>query len=211
MFEEFLLSLIGSLLMIIKELGYWGIFLGMAIESSFFPFPSEVILIPAGALVAQGEMVFFWIFIAGVMGSIVGALINYFLALYLGRTTVSLLISKYGKAFFLNKKKLGKSDEYFRKHGEVTTFIGRLIPGIRQLISLPAGFSKMNLFKFSLFTALGAGLWSAILIYVGYFFGTNTEMIMGNITYFLLLFSLIIITIYVLLKRKNNKKSKHSD
>jgi len=206
MLFELFHSLIEVLLSIIKELGYIGVFIGMTIESSFFPFPSEIILIPAGALVARGEMSFVLVFLAGLLGSLTGALINYFLALFLGRTAVNLLISKYRRIFFINKEKLKKSDDYFKKHGEITTFIGRFIPGIRQLISIPAGFSRMNLFKFCLFTGLGAGLWTAILIYIGYFFGSSieaTQKIM--ITLILLLFCMIILIIYILLNKKYKK------
>ena len=202
MILEFFFSLIGTLIAIIKELGYFGIFLGMVIESSFFPFPSEVLLVPAGALVARGEMIFSLVFIAGLLGSLVGAFINYFLALFLGRTAIDFLVSKYGKFMFLNKEKIKNSDKYFLKHGEITTFVGRLIPGIRQLISLPAGFSKMNLFKFSFFTALGAGLWTAILIYTGYVFGNNIDLIKGNLTLVLLVFALIVILLYLIRRNK---------
>jgi len=203
MLLELFSQLIGILLSIIKELGYIGIFIGMTIESSFFPFPSEVILIPAGALVAKGEMSFGLVFVAGLLGSLVGALINYFLALYLGRTTIDLLISKYGKIVFLNKEKLKKSDDYFKKHGSITTFVGRFIPGIRQLISLPAGFSRMNLFKFCLFTGLGAGIWAAILIYIGYFFGSSiSSELKAIITLIFIAVSLIILLIYIIYKKK---------
>ena len=205
MLFELFFQLIEILLSIIKELGYLGIFIGMAIESSFFPFPSEIILIPAGALVARGEMSFFLVFLVGLLGSLTGAMINYFLALYLGRTSIDLLVSKYGKVLFINTRKLKKTDDYFIKHGEITTFIGRLIPVIRQLISIPAGFSRMNLFKFSLFTALGAGIWTMTLICVGYFFGNNYEWINGNrsiITLILLLLSSIILVIYIIYKKK---------
>ncbi len=213
MFEIFY-NLIEALIAVIKELGYLGIFIGMTIESSFIPFPSEIILIPAGALVAKGEMAFLFVFLAGLFGSLAGALINFFLALLLGRTAVDFLVSKYGKILFINKEKLKKSDDYFRKYGEITTFIGRLIPVIRQLISLPAGFSRMNIFRFCLFTSLGAGIWALILIYIGYIFGNNADVIQRNIdsiTIILLLFSSIILIIYILWiknKRKNGKISK---
>ena len=115
MFEIFY-NLIEALIAVIKELGYLGIFIGMTIESSFIPFPSEIILIPAGALVAKGEMAFLFVFLAGLFGSLAGALINFFLALLLGRTAVDFLVSKYGKILFINKEKLKKSDDYFRKY-----------------------------------------------------------------------------------------------
>jgi len=203
-----MLQFIEILLSIINRLGYFGIFIGMTIESSFFPFPSEIILIPAGALVARGEMVFIFVFLAGLLGSLVGALINFSLAFFLGRKTIDLLISKYGKFLFITKKKLKRSDNYFKKHGEITTFIGRLIIGVRQFISLPAGFSKMNLFKFCLFTALGAGIWTMILTYTGYFFGGDIDLTLKIIiTLLLVLFSLIVVLIYL----GNRKKHKNTD
>ena len=198
-------SLIESVLLLINNLGYLGIFIGMTIESSFVPFPSELILIPAGALIARGEMSFFPVFFAGLLGSITGALINYFLALTLGRRTVDFLVNKYGKFLFLNKKKLKRTDLYFKKHGEITTFIGRLIPLVRQEISLPAGFARMHLSKFILFTALGAGIWTGILIFVGYFFGSNAQPVLKIITGVLLVLSMIFLLIYYL-RQKNNKK-----
>ncbi len=202
---EIISQVVDSLLSITKELGYLGIFIGMLIESSFFPFPSEVILIPAGALIAKGEMAFGLVFLAGLLGSMAGALINYSLAFYLGRNTVNALINKYGKIFFITQKHLEKSDEYFKRHGEITTFVGRLIMGIRQLISLPAGFSKMNLFKFCFFTALGAGVWTLLLIYLGYVLGsdiTSTQKI--PITIILILLSAIVSIIYIIWNKKKN-------
>ncbi|HIG94905.1 MAG: hypothetical protein QT05_C0051G0015 [archaeon GW2011_AR13] len=210
MIFELFSQLISTILSIINELGYLGIFLGMTIESSFIPFPSEVILIPAGALIYQGQMNFILVFIAGLLGSLTGALINYFLALYLGRTLVDLLIIKYGHILFINKNQLEKSDNYFKKHGEITTLIGRLIPVIRQLISLPAGFSKMNLFKFCLFTSLGAGIWTLILILIGYFIQGNILWFIQNktiITIIMLIFSSIILLGYMLKKRYQINKN----
>lgn len=202
MVVEYLSQLVEALLSLIGELGYIGIFIGMTIESSFFPFPSEVILIPAGALIARGEMAFLPVFFAGLLGSLVGALISFFLAFFLGRKTVDFLISKYGKFLFITRKKLKKSDYYFKKHGEVTIFIARLIPLVRQIISLPAGFSKMSLFKFILFTALGAGIWTALLIYVGFFFGSQVESTLKLITLTIMLISLSIIIAYILVNKK---------
>ena len=200
----FLHQIIEILLSTIKEIGYLGIFIGMALESSFFPFPSEAILIPAGVLVARQEMTFSFVFLAALSGSLIGALINFFLALFLGRAVIDLLISKYKRVFFITHARLEKSDSYFKKYGEIATFIGRLIPVVRQLISLPAGFSRMDLFKFCLFTLLGAGLWALILIYIGYFFGNNSTWLNENlnmVTLIILLFSLIILIISILRKK----------
>lgn len=192
-------EVIQSLLELVHNLGYLGIFLGMTLESSFFPFPSEAVLIPAGALAAQGRMTIFTSFLMGTLGSVAGAVINYYLALFLGRRTVDSLVDKYGKFLFLNKKKLRKSDKYFDKHGEITIFVARLIPVVRQLISLSAGFLKMNVWRFSLYTALGAGIWSMVLVLVGFFFGTNFSW--GAVIVFIIIFVGLIIFSYRFLNR----------
>ena len=153
--------------------GYWGIFIMMAIESSFVPFPSEVVLIPAGYLVQQGEMNLVWVMLAAFMGSMVGAWVNYLLAMSLGRK----FLYRYGHYFLMPPHTLDKLERFFKTHGAVSTFTGRLIPGIRQLISIPAGFSRMNWAVFSLYTFLGAGLWSVLLIGLGYLLGDNQEAI----------------------------------
>ena len=180
----------------------------MTIESSFFPFPSEIVLIPAGTLVARGEMNALIVFLSGLSGSILGAWINYFLAFFLGRNIIEALIAKYGPFFFITKKSLRRTDLYFEKHGEITTFVGRLIFVIRQMISLPAGFSKMHFGKFTLYTSLGAGIWTGVLIAVGYFFGSDFPPVLKIVTAILFGLSLITIFIYYILKVKNsNKKS----
>jgi membrane protein DedA with SNARE-associated domain len=158
---------------LIFDWGYLGIFLLMAVESSFIPFPSEIILIPAGYLASKGDMSLGMIMGAALGGSLVGAFINYYLALLLGRK----ILKRYGKYFFISENALEKMDNYFDKHGAISTFIGRLIPGIRQLISIPAGLSRMNLAVFSIYTALGAGVWALILTMLGYFIGENQELI----------------------------------
>ncbi|MEK6906699.1 MAG: DedA family protein [Nanoarchaeota archaeon] len=207
MLTEIVSNFINSILLIIKDMGYLGIFIGMVIESTFIPLPSEIILIPAGVLVAKGEMSFLIVFLAGVFGSLVGAIINYFLALYLGRAAVDMLILKYGKLFFVSNEKIKKSEVFFTNHGGITTFIGRLIPGMRHLISIPAGFSRMNFSRFCLFTILGAGVWSAVLIYTGYFFGDNADLMKSNIN--TILISLVMLSIVILISYLLwNKKKK---
>ena len=163
----------------------WGllfIFVFMAIESSFIPFPSEVVMIPAGFLAARGELglgsplVAVLVALAvGVLGSLAGAYVNYYLALWVGKP----FLEKYGKWFFLKPAALERACEVFNKYGAATTFVCRMVPAIRQLISIPAGIARMPLGSFTLFTALGAGVWTAILVFVGYGLGKTA----GDITY----------------------------
>lgn len=163
----------------------WGfllVFVFMAVESSFIPFPSEVVMIPAGFLAARGELGLSSPFLAvsvavlvGVLGSLAGAYANYFIALYVGKP----FLEKYGKYFFVKPEPLNRACEVFNKYGAATTFVCRLVPVIRQLISIPAGISRMPLGAFTLFTGLGAGIWTAILAFVGYVIGRST----ADITY----------------------------
>lgn len=187
--------------------GYAGIFVLMTIESTVIPFPAELILIPAGALVAQGTFSWWLVLAAATIGSVVGALINYALAYYLGRKPLNALIHRYGKFIFIDEKAVLKTEDYFMKHGHITTFIGRLIPGVRSFISLPAGFARMNLVAFSIFTALGAGVWSALLMLLGFLLGANSELIRARIeTITFLLLLLCAVLLYVYLKRKKSRR-----
>lgn len=189
---------------LIFDWGYLGIFIMMVIESSFIPFPSEIVLIPAGYLASQGEMSIAMIMLSALGGSMVGAFINYYLALTLGRN----IIIKYGKYFFIKVESLEKIENFFVKHGHISTFTGRLIPGIRQLISVPAGLARMNLAQFSLFTALGAGIWALVLTLLGFYIGENEKLIntyLREITITVLLCLVIIVGVYYTIKKKRNK------
>lgn len=178
--DPFLAALAGHLESIASAAPTWGlilVFVFMAIESSFIPFPSEVVMIPAGFLSARGEMQSLpLVVLAGIAGSIAGAFVNYYLALFVGRP----FLERYGKWFFISREHLDRACEVFNKYGAATTFVCRLVPVIRQLISIPAGISRMPLCSFTLFTALGAGLWTALLAFVGHWLGKNV----GEISYY---------------------------
>ena len=185
----------------IFQMGYLGIFALMAIESSFIPFPSEIVLVPAGYLASKGEMDIALIFISALAGSMVGAFINYYGALFIGRS----FLERYGRYFFISQESLEKMDRFFQAHGHVSTFTGRLIPGIRQLISIPAGLSRMNLKVFSFYTALGAGIWTLILILLGYLMGENEALIkeyLHQITFVAVGSAILIGLVYYYFQRK---------
>lgn len=167
---------INWILATVHDWGYTGIFILMALESTVLPVPSELVLIPAGYLAHQGQMNFWLIVLASTVGSLVGASINYAFALWVGRP----FLERWGRYFFVRPELLHKTDAFFIKHGAVSTFTGRLIPGIRHLISLPAGLTRMDLGKFAFYTSLGAGIWSLVLTLFGYFLGGNEELIKQN-------------------------------
>jgi len=182
---------------IVGKIGYWGIMGLMTIESSFIPFPSEVIVPPAAYLAQQGQMNIYLVILAGIMGSLLGALINYYLALFLGRKIIYT---------FINNKKLDKAEKYFLKYGNVSTLIGRLVPVVRQLISIPAGFSKMKLKSFIFYTFLGSGIWVIILAILGYSFGSNQEVLekyYSQISLFFIVLAIILATVIIIKKQKS--------
>ena len=188
----------------IGDMGYWGIFLLMFLESTFFPFPSEIIMIPAGYLAFKGEMNLYMVVLMGILGSVGGALFNYYLAKHFGRK----FILKYGKYFFIKEETLDKLEAFFLKHGELSTFNGRLIPGIRQLISLPAGLAQMNVAKFAFYSGLGAGIWVIVLVAIGYLLGSNEELISEYLktATVIALISVVFITIFYVVRHKRRKE-----
>lgn len=194
------------------HMSYLTITILMAIESTFVPLPSELVLPPAAYLASQGELNFFLIVLFATIGCVIGALINYTLSFYLGRVIIyGLADSKYAKLFFINRQKLQHAENYFIENGNTSTFIGRLIPGIRHLISIPAGLAKMDLKKFILYTFLGSALWNTILSALGYYFGENEELLMTyfhELKYVFLVLGAIFILYLVFVKgKKKNKKS----
>jgi membrane protein DedA with SNARE-associated domain len=193
-FIDWILATVGSW-------GYLGIFVLMALESTVLPVPSELVLIPAGYLAHQGRMNFVLILLASTFGSLAGASLNYAFALWVGRP----FLERYGKYFFVRPALLHKTDAFFIKHGAVSTFSGRLIPGIRHLISLPAGLTRMNFATFSFYTCLGAGLWSLVLTLLGYFVGGNETLIKDNLpllTGAIIVFAALILTVYFVWQRR---------
>jgi membrane protein DedA with SNARE-associated domain len=187
---------INWLLATILKLGYPGIFLLMAMESSVIPIPSELVMPPAGYWAVEGKMNLWAAIFCGTMGSLVGAYANYFTAHYLGRP----LVLKYGKYVGITEEKFAKVETFFHKHGEISTFIGRLLPVVRHLISLPAGLAGMNHSKFATYTLLGAGLWCSVLAGIGYIIGDNQQLIMEyshQAVIGVLVFSIGLIALYI--------------
>ena len=201
MLERFIDWLLKTLL----DLGYPGIIALMAMESSILPVPSELVMPPAGYWAAKGQMSFPIALVCGVVGSIIGALANYYGAQLIGRP----LIRRYGKYVLLSEKNLLRSERFFAEHGEISTLIGRLFPVIRHLISIPAGLHRMPLPRFILYTAVGAAVWCAILTWIGYFLGQHegvlrTEEIHRYVTWAVVVLipvTLIAIWIYVVRRR----------
>ena len=156
---------------VLEHLNYWVVMLFMAIESSFSPFPSEVVVPPAAWLATvKDELNIVLVVIFATLGADIGALINYYLALWLGRPVVYRFAnSRLGRICLIDEEKIKQAEAFFQKHGVISTLVGRLVPGVRQLISIPAGLSKMHVGKFLLYTTIGAGLWNIALALIGYF------------------------------------------
>lgn len=163
-----------------NNMNYASITALMTVESSFIPFPSEVVIPPAAYIASKPEsdLNIFLVVLFGTIGALIGAYINYFLAMFLGRPVIyKLADSKFGKAMLLSGDKVKYAEEYFNKHGKTSTVVGRLIPAVRQLISIPAGLAKMNLLTFTIYTTIGAGAWNMILALLGYLAHGQADLI----------------------------------
>jgi membrane protein DedA with SNARE-associated domain len=188
----------------IGTMGYSGILFLMFIESTFIPLPSELVIPPAGYLIYQKQMNWIGVIASGTAGSVLGALFNYGIAIYLGRP----IILRYGKYVGVSENHFRKGEDFFLRHGNISTFIGRLILGVRHYISFPAGLCRMNLMKFCFYTAFGAGLWVCILAYIGYFVGNNQEKIMEmsrQWTLYVIIGCVLLIAVYIFWHRKKRK------
>lgn len=201
-----------------EHLNYWTVMMLMAIESSFIPFPSEIVIPPAAYFsMHNGNLNIYLIVLFATLGAIVGALINYFLAKIIGRPLIHAFAeSRFGHICMLSSEKVTRAEEYFEKHGAISTFLGRLIPAVRQLISIPAGLARMSLVKFCVFTALGAGIWNVVLALLGYWlslFVPETELFdqidhyNKYLTYagYALAGVILIYIMYHVFKKKSNK------
>ena len=156
----------------VYHLGYLGIFLMTFVESTFVPIPAEVTMIPAGYLIHQGKLDLVPVLLASILGTVGGAYFNYWLAKRYGRT----LFERYGKYLMVTPDKLDKLELFFYRHGAISTFTGRLLPGIRHYISFPAGLARMDLKKFVIYTALGGAIWMTVLVMLGYYIGENEDL-----------------------------------
>jgi len=190
----------------IFQLGYPGVALLMAVESSFIPFPSELVMPPAGYLAAQGRMNAVAALVAGVAGSVLGALINYLLAQRLGRP----LLYRYHRYLLMSQASLERSEAFFRRHGEIGTLVGRLVPVVRQLVSLPAGLAHMRLDRFVAYTAAGSAAWCAVLTWIGWYIGRHMGTLEPEVvqrystraSLILLPLIAVVITVYLIRRRR---------
>lgn len=216
--EDLIVELTGGAL---DNLNYFWIIVFMAIESSFIPFPSEVVMIPAAYMAAaEGKMSIPMIILCGTIGALIGAMINYILAYFLGRPIVyAFANSRFGHMCLINQRKVEQAEKFFDKHGAISTLVGRMIPAIRQLISIPAGLARMNLFSFILYTCIGACIWNSILVGIGVAFHTQVskEELINTISHYshiigiavIVLLALIVIFMVYQGFKKNETNEKH--
>jgi membrane protein DedA with SNARE-associated domain len=173
----------------ISSLGYVGVFFMMMLESMVFPLPSELVMPFAGYLISTGEFTFLMVFVFSSMGSLAGSSLSYAIGRFGGKG----FLRRYGKYLLLDEDDLKSSEEYFRKKGEITILIGRMIPVVRHLISIPAGFANMKFWKFILYTFLGASIWNMFLAYLGYLFGKNWATIRHYTEYLSIVVAILLV------------------
>ena len=197
-----------------SNMNYTTITLLMVVESSFVPFPSEIVIPPAAYIASKptSSLNIILVVVFGTIGALIGALINYYLALWLGRKIVyKFADSKVGHLFLLNGEKVQKAETYFNNHGIVSTLVGRLLPGIRQLISIPAGLAKMNIFNFILYTTIGASIWNSVLALVGYLAQGQQDLIdqYSHELSYAFLGLVVLVVVYFIVKHFVKKKKTH--
>jgi membrane protein DedA with SNARE-associated domain len=201
---EYLILLVIS---VISFLGYFGLIILMALESMVFPLPSELVMPFAGFLVFQGKFDFWLVVLFATIGTIVGSLISYYVGYYLGKP----FVNKFGKYFFLDQSHLDSTEKFFKKHGDKTIFISRFIPVVRHIISIPAGFGKMKLWKFIVYTFAGGFLWNGFLTYVGFKLGENWGIVhkYSTIIDIIVFVIVVVVIVWYIAKRYKNAKEKN--
>lgn len=200
-------QLVNWLLQTLRDVGYPGIVALMAMESSILPVPAELVMPPAGYWVAKGEMNAWIVLACGTVGSVLGALANYWMAHVLGRA----FVRRFGRYVLLSERSLDRAERFFADHGEISTLVGRLLPVLRHLISIPAGIARMSVSRFVTFTALGAFAWCAVLTGIGYFLGRHEDALpsheevqryVGRVMWIVVPLILVGVTIYVIRHRR---------
>ncbi len=194
-------STIAALVVFVNKVGYLGIFIGMFLESTVIPIPSELVMIPAGLAAANGDMNLFLVTFYGVLGNVFGAIFSYYVSMSLGRA----VLFRVGKYFFLKPENIVRMESFFKSHGEISVFIARLIPGARHFISIPAGVAKMNISKFIFYTTLGSAIWTSTLSIIGYLVGKNQDLIheyLSTIIISCVAFAVLLIIGYIYFKKR---------
>ena len=194
-------SVIHLLVNLINQIGYLGIFIGMFLESTLVPLPSEVIMIPAGISASAGTMNIYIAVVVGIIGNVLGAIFSYYLAVSIGRA----VLLRIGKYFFVRPETIIRVENFFKNHGPISVFTGRLIPGFRHFISISAGIAKMDIKKFYFYTTAGSMLWTSTLAALGYFIGENQEAIkayLDKIIISCVVVCVSAVTIYIYAKRR---------
>ena len=192
-------STVELLISFINNVGYFGIFIGMFLESTLIPIPSELVMIPAGMSASKGGMDLGLLITVGLCGNVSGAVFSYYLARVVGRN----ILFKVGKFFLIKPQTIIKIENFFKAHGSISIFIGRLLPGFRHFISLPAGVAKMDIKLFLLYTTVGSFIWTSVLTVLGFFIGANQKLIKEYLSIIglgLVIFCAVLVTIYIFLK-----------